>query len=385
MKREVSPWIVVVVVWLALGAITFAYWRGLVAPPPPLAMSRANPAGGGGAMEGEGPPAGLSLSTVSTTAGQTEPGHRDGPAAQAQFDGPSGVAVSAEGVIYVADSRNHCIRKITDGQVSTLAGRPMSGGVGGYADGPGNRARFSGPASVAVAWDGSLLVADTGNHRIRRISREGLVSTVAGAETPRDDLGRPTGGHRDGPGAQAQFCYPMGLAADETGTIYVADAGNHCLRRISPSGQVSTLPQAAGEQMEAPTELVLVGGQLWVSDTAKGVLWVGPREGPLHRWQARSGEKAPTSPAGLAARGSALYLADAGDHCLLRLQGDHLTVIAGAREAGGSGYADGPGLIARFSSPAAVAASRDGSLYVADFGNNCIRRVALGAPSEEEG
>jgi len=384
MKKEVSPWVVVVAILAVLGIVQFAYWRGLVAPARRLQVGSSARGGGGGEQEGPAYP-GESLASVITVAGDSEPGHLDGPGARARFDGPAGIAVAADGSIYVADSRNHTIRRIApDGSVSTVAGRPGAGGLGGFADGPADKARFSAPAGVAVAPDGALLVADTGNHRIRRISGDGFVSTYAGADTPHDDLGRPMGGHRDGPSAQALFRYPMGLVVDEEGSVYVADAGNHRVRRIAPTGDVSSLPPPTGDEMEAVTELALApGGRLWAADTARGALWVGPRNGPLRRWQPAKAEKPPRLPSGLAAVGESTYVLDSGAHCLLRLQGDRVVLIAGQREDESRGYADGPGLLASFSSPAGIAAGPGGALYVADFGNNAIRKVTLETSREE--
>jgi sugar lactone lactonase YvrE len=292
---------------------------------------------------------------------------------EALFNGPSGVAVDGAGSVYVADSRNHCIRKITRGGVTTFAG----GNTAGYADGPAPDARFASPAAVALAPDGSLLVADTGNHRIRRVTSDGEVSTYAGSETPKDDIGRFTGGERDGATGQAQFRYPVGLAADASGAVLVADAGNHSVRRIT-GGQVSTLRVSGGE-MSSPTELTLVGERLWVSDTGGG-LWTGPKEGPLTPWRLPAKQKGPKAPSGLAALGGAIYVADSGSHSIYRITEGNVSRVAGS--GGPPAYADGRGAAASFSFPAAIAAAPGGGLYVADFGNNCIREVKLDASGE---
>jgi hypothetical protein len=377
MKREVSPLLAVVAILVALTAVQVWYWRNLMTSPrvePPK-----TPRGGGGrGGGGEGGPAGLSEVLVETLAGGAEPGHRDGPSRSARFDGPTAVAVGADGSVYVADSRNHCIREISPGgAVSTAAGQA---GRAGYRDGRGTQALFSAPAGLAVAGDGSLLVADTGNHRIRKVTPGGLVSSLAGSATPRDELGREVGGYRDGPACEARFRYPMGLAVASSGAVYVADAGNHCVRRIA-AGQVTTLPVAGGA-MKAPAELALVGDQLWVADTAGSALWVGPEAGPLRPWQASDAGPRFAKPAGLAAvaagRGEPrLYAADSGSQCIFQVEADRLVLVAGQGNPSPAGWQDGAGDAAQFAVPAGMANGGDGTIYVADFGNNRVRRLVL--------
>jgi len=374
MKKEVSPAVVVVLVLVALTVAQLLYFRGLVGGP------AAGGGGGGGGGGGrppsrETPPAGVAEVAVATLAGAAEPGYRDGTASVARFNGPAAVALAADGSVYVADSRNHVIRKVSKaGRVSTFAGA-ADRGLGGFADGPAGRARFAAPAGLAVLPGGDLLVADTGNNRIRRVSKAGTVTTLAGADTRRDELGRPTGGYRDGAVAQAQFRYPAGLAVGGDGTVYVADAGNHCVRRIA-GGVVSTLA-AAGGKMETPTQLALIADRLWVVDSAKPGLWVGPPSGPL-RWQALAGTdgKPLERLAGIAAGERGTYLLDAGVHCLLRVDGGTTTLLAGQRGVPGS--ADGTGDIARFAQPVGLVPAA-GALYVADFGNNSVRKVTAAA------
>jgi DNA-binding beta-propeller fold protein YncE len=393
MKRDVSPILGVVLILLALTAVQVFYWRGLGTASHILVSGSHE----GSRGEGASAPTGLEEVTVTTVAGRPEAGHRYGRGDEARFDGPAAVAVGAYPDVYVADSRNHCVEMVEwGGQVCLAAGGTGKPGYSGDGQLP-SYACFSAPAGLAVSPDGSLLVADTGNHRIRRISNPGgpgatlrgspMVTTIAGSATPRDDLGRELGGYRDGPALQAQFCYPVGLAVDEGGAVYVADAGNHRVRRISPAGQVTTiptegLPGRGTADLKAPTALALTpDGQLWVADTAAGALWVGPRQGPLHQWQP-AGEARLAKPAGIAvlaqnAAQPGIYVSDAGNHCLWRIDGDQLTLIAGKQDPAGAGWGDGPGNEALFSCPAGLAAGPDGALYVADFGNNCLRRVSL--------
>src|SRR5678816_198593 len=179
---------------------------------------------------------------------------------------PFGVAVAADGTIYVADAgESNRIRKVSpDGNVSTLAG-----GSEGFADGAGTAASFNTPSALALAPDGNLYVADTGNNRIRKITPDGRVSTVAG---------NGTAGYVDGPAAQAQFNGPIGLAVSVSGDIYVADTYNDVIRMITTEGEVTTIAgggtpgYADGEQKAAlfdtPSGIVVVeDSSLIVADT----------------------------------------------------------------------------------------------------------------------
>ncbi len=158
-------------------------------------------------------------------------GHRDGPRGTARFgDQEKALAVDAQGGIYLADTINHMIRKVgPDGNVRAFAGAFESGS----ADGPDSQARFSRPAGIAVDRDGTVFVADAGNHDIRRIAPDGRVTTLAGC------AGEP--GSADGLGPDARFRRPMGLALAEDGTLFVADTGNGLIRRIARDGTVATI------------------------------------------------------------------------------------------------------------------------------------------------
>ncbi len=385
MKKEVSPIIALVGIVLVLGVVQLLYWRGLVVEE----RMQVGGGGGGGASGDTGPPApaGLAEATVTTLAGGLGSGHRDGESDEALFDGPVSVAPDGAGSVYVADSRNHTVRVVSAaGQVMTTAG---AAGEPGYVDGPAGDARFSGPAGVAVTPDGRVLVADTGNHRIRCVTADGVVSTYAGAETPRDDIGREFGGYRDGPAGQAQFCYPVGVAVDEAGIVYVADAGNHRVRRISPTGEVSTVPVGGEGELKAPTQVAVgASNRLWVADSAGGTIWAGPREGPLEQW--RSGEEGVpvAAPAGIAVLGEnaprpGVYLLDAGNHCLWQIHGEGVELVAGQQDPTAPGWEDGGGDRARFSSPVGLASGPEGELYVADFGNNCVREIRFAGGGKE--
>ena len=158
---------------------------------------------------------------VSTLAGSTE-GSADGTGTDAQFNYPTGVAVDSSGNVYVGDTFNHRIRKITPaGVVSTLAGSTED-----FADGAGNTAQFDYPYGVVVNSEGNVYVADAFNHRIRKITPAEMVSTLVGTME----------GYKDATGTTARFNYPSGVAVDSSGNVYVADHVNHRIRKITPQG-----------------------------------------------------------------------------------------------------------------------------------------------------
>lgn len=179
-------------------------------------------------------PAGV-VTTLAGAAGSS--GSVDATGAAAQFSSPAGVAVDGSGNVFVADSGNNTIRKITPaGVVTTLAGR--DGSNAGSLDGSGTNARFNNPGGVATDRSGNIYVADTNNHTLRKITPAGAVSTLAGFAGTR--------GSSDGLGAAARFSSPTGLAVDSAGNIYVADTGSATIRKVTPAGLVSTIVGLAG-------------------------------------------------------------------------------------------------------------------------------------------
>ena len=250
-----------------------------------------------------------------------------------QFDSPSGIAVDKSGNVLVADTANNRIRKIgRDGRVNTIAGN----GEPGFNDGPAESARFDGPVGVAVDQAGNIIVADTYNDRIRRISIDGNVSTIAGCGAP---------GMSDGPAADSLFDTPCGVAIDGQGDILVADTGNNAIRRISPDGAVTTI--AGGLRGQADGN--------------------GSEAGFDH-------------PVGIViTHDGFLFVTDEGSGCIRRISPDgEVATIAGSR----AGFENGSGGQARFNGPCGIAIDGKGTLYVADTQNYLIRRVSLVNPVE---
>jgi len=213
--------------------------------------------------------------TVTTLAGSTvSRGNVDGNGSSATFSSPTSLCQDTAGNYYVSDALSDTVRKITaNGTVSTLAG---SAGVAGNSDGVGAGARFNHPTGIAVDGSGNVYVADTTNNTVRKVSPAGAVSTIAGLPG--------VSGSQDGAGTGALFNNPSGLAADSYGNVYVADTGNSVIRKITPSGLVTTiagLPGIAGLMdgvgskawFNQPKGLVLKSnGILCVADTGNAAI-----------------------------------------------------------------------------------------------------------------
>ena len=205
--------------------------------------------------------------TVSTYAGMTQTGNyggatKDGQGAAAVFASPYAVATDSAGNVYVTDIIDNVIRRIdTAGNVTTLAGTPNTSGSSDAPSGPASAASFSLPQGIATDSSGNVYVADTGNSTIRKITQQGYVTTLAGTAG--------NTGHFDGTGPGASFSGPQGIATDAAGNLYVADTGNNAIRKITPTGTVTTIAVQAGSAgglpvtLNAPTAVVLYGTTLY--------------------------------------------------------------------------------------------------------------------------
>ena len=270
---------------------------------------------------------------VTTLAGQPLPsGHIDGAGPAARFQGVHPIVSDSAGNIYVADRASATIRKVTPaGVVTTIAGSP---GQIGLVDGTGAAARFNFPQGLALDSAGNIIVADSGNDAIRRVTPDGVVTTVSGLAGP---------GYVDGPAAMARFDEPVAVTVDPSGTIFVADQQSCLIRKIAPSGTVSTFAgrfRHLCESFDGPGDVAKVA--FVESIVAVGVDDVVFTEG-----------------------------FDSNPTRLRRARSDgSIATVAGSSA---SGSADGDGVAASFSYISGLVADRAGNVYVADSGNNAIR------------
>jgi serine/threonine protein kinase len=256
------------------------------------------------------------------------PGSADGPAPDARFKSPGGIAVDTSGNAYIADTGNNTIRKITrDGAVSTLAGLA---GKPGRKDGSGGAARFLAPLGVAVDHAGNIYVAEFASDIIRKITSDGVVNTLAGSAA-------------DGTGHNAHFRNPWSVAVDSTGNVYVADKSNFTIRQITPTGRVSTFAGFPGIP--------------------------GDADGPGSYARFRDPQSVAVDSAGN------VYVADTGNYAVRKINSFGLVAtLAGA--PGKFGVADGAGNKARFSNIQSIAVGDLGNIYVLD--GDTIRKITPG-------
>lgn len=333
--------------------------------------------------------------TITTFAGQTGAvgSWLDATGTAARFNGPAAIAIDTLGNFYVADSSNHVIRKITSaGVVTTLAG---AAGISGNIDGTGTAARFNAPSGVAVDSAGNVYVADTYNHTIRVIAPGGTVTTLAG-------LAGNVGGV-DGAGSTARFAYPTGVAVDNSSSVYVADSFNHSIRKIV-NGTVSTLAGTLGvrgnvngsgssARFAYPNDVAVdSSGNVYVADSYNEMIRVINPGGLVSTLAGSAGTIGNTDGTGTAAlfnqpsgivvdSAGNVYVADTGNNTIRKVtSAGVVTTLAGL--AGSSGVSDGTGSTARFNTPFGITVDTSGNLYIADTRNNSIRRSgSVSAPS----
>ena len=337
--------------------------------------------------------------TVTTLAGTGTAGLVNGVATAARFQGPEGIACDGSGNVYVADTTNNVIRLISAaGIVTTFAGN----GTAGFADGPAATAQFNSPVRVAVTSSGDVFVADYLNHRIRKITQAGVVSTL---------VGNGTQGSQDGIGSSVTISNPYGLTADSVGNLIVSD-GNHYIRMIDTT--TATVTKIAGtglrgfsngnttsSNFNAPYGLAVhSNGTVFVADTGNNcirkieagiVSTIVGRCGPANSLveSANFGEGTGTnatfylpydvnvSPSG------SMIVVDSYNHRLRKvtsnrvvttLTGGNLTI---SNSNNAAGFINGPGNQAKFNLPAAICQQSSGVYAVVDNSNHVIRNVTV--------
>jgi hypothetical protein len=316
-----------------------------------------------------------STATVSTLAGNVNAGLVNGTGTGASFYNPQGVCADGSGNIYVADTYNNVIRKISPlGVTTTFAGN----GTLGYLDGTSANAEFYAPAAIAIDASGNLYVADMGNNMIRKITSLGVVSTFAG---------RGTAGYSDGTGTNAVFKSPIALTVDASGNVFVADKGNNMIRQITPAGVTTTLAGTTiASQLDGTGTAAGFSAPSGVAVDSQGNVYVTD-SGNFAIRKIASGGVVTTiigskifstiipSPSGICidATGN-LFISDAGGRIMEITTGNILVSLAGSLTT--SGFANGVNTAAAFNSPQGITVF-GGNIYVADTYNNMIRKIVV--------
>ena len=355
---------------------------------------------------------------IATIAGTGAAGYNgDGGAAiQSQLDGPMGLALDAAGNLYVADTLNHRIRKISkDGTISTVAGNGNSGysGDGGSA----TQTSLNQPEGIAVDASGNIYIADTVNDRVREVTADGNIATVAGTGLSAvygsiwDETGVSTSTGDNGPATSAAVVLPTDVAVDASGTLYIADYGNARIRFVTKltintlAGRSDGIPATDGQaaistQLTGPTGLAVdASGNVYFAEssiatgsglgngdyrvwkvTSAGILNVVAGNG-LQNYSGDGGEAALAQlngPASVAidANGT-LYVADSLNHRIRRVSANGLIDTVAGNGAHGYSGDGGPAVKAQLNGPLGVAVDGAGNLYIADTNNNRVRKVSV--------
>jgi sugar lactone lactonase YvrE len=324
----------------------------------------------------------------------------DGESAlKAQLYTPVGIAADTKGNLYIADYQNHRVRKVgSDGVITTAAGKGVPGFSGD--NGPATKAQLDGPANVAVDGQGNLYIADTGNRRVRRVGPDGIITTVLGGGTDFADEGIV--------GTKVELDVFSDIAVDANGSLYVADTTYHRIRKLKSDGTVATVAgtgvkgfsgdgtPATQAKLYYPSSLEVDGkDNLYIFDTynlrirkvdSSGTITTIAGKGDFPEGDEPNGDGGPAtqaylySPYGMVADGAGnLYLTDYS--AIRKITPDGIiTTVAGASNPGedlfGSFSGDGgPAIQARFNSPAGLTLDAEGNLLISDNGNRRIRKI----------
>ncbi|MGW5658442.1 NHL repeat-containing protein [Streptomyces humi] len=336
--------------------------------------------------------------TIITAAGNGEAGYvvDGGPAVGTKLYNPYGVAVDGAGNLYIADVSNHRVRKVTPGGIiTTVAGNGQAGFVSD--GGPAVATKLNGPYGVAVDGAGNLYIADSSNHRVRKVSPDGIITTVAG----NGQAGFVSDG---GPAVATKLNFPIGVAVDRSGSLYIADQSNHRVRKVSPDGIITTVAgngqagfvsdggPAVATKLHYPWGVAVdEAGNLYIGDrynhrvrkvTPGGIITTVAGNG-IAGYVADGGPAVATTlhyPASVAVDGSGnLYISDGHNHRVRKVTPNGvITTVAGN---GIAGYiADGgPAVGQQLYYPYGVAVAPSGDLYIADGSNHRVRKVFAAA------
>jgi trimeric autotransporter adhesin len=327
--------------------------------------------------------------TGNGTAGYSGDG---GPPTSAQLSLPFGVAVDASGNVYIADTGNNVIRKVSNGVITTFAGTYGMSGIGYAGDnGPATSATFNDLAGVAVDLSGNVYIADSKNNAIRKVSK-GVITTIAGT-------GKEGYSGDRGPATSAELNRPLCVAVDPSGNVYIADSWNNLIRKVS-NGVIATLAgggsvnfgdngQATGAQLNQPFGVAVdASGDLYIADTynnairkvSHGVITTFAGNG-LYGY---SGDNGPATSAALEqpygvavdAAGN-VYIADTNNSVVRKVSGGTISTFAGNGVYGYSGD-NGPAASARLCAPTGIAVDKAGNVYIADTNCSVVRKVSNG-------
>ncbi|MEV4432572.1 NHL repeat-containing protein [Streptomyces sp. NPDC049585] len=344
---------------------------------------------------GTGPqPIGLPDGVIATVAGTGAAGYVSdgGPAPLTRLNLPLGLAVDKQGNLYLADRHNHRIRKVTpDGTITTVAGNGQAGYVSD--GGPAVATRISDPVDVAVDDAGNVFIADTGNHRIRKVTPAGIITTVAG----NGEAGYVSDG---GPAIATRLHHPHGIAVDHEGSVYFSEWSNHRVRKVSPAGIITTVAgngEAGYVSDGGPAIATRLHYPSGVAVDAEGILYIADCLNHRVRKVSRNGiitTVAGNGTAGYVSDGGPavattlfhphgveldaagnLYIADSANHRVRRVSANGIiTTVAGT---GIAGYVDdgGPAASTRLYSPCGVTLDSAGNLYIGDYSNHRVRGV----------
>ena len=299
-----------------------------------------------------------------TLVGGKEPLWLNGNLSEAKFHQPSSIVQLSDGSFLIADTLNHTIRvmNLEQEQVDSYAGiivefDDFNEAVGAYYDGDTETSAFHAPSGLAVDHENNVYVADAENHVIRKISSDGTVTTVAGSAVL---------GHSDGKGTEAQFYYPNDVVVDSKGNIYVADTLNHAIRKIAKDGRVTTLNALSDRVVEHPQ-----GNPEFTGDFADGKLSTAKFNEPTNI---------------IVDSKDNLYVADRGNQRIryIDFATNEVRTVAGSGELKDNqfyvaeGFKDGKAHLAQFNSPEGMALVNDDILIVADRKNHVIRAIEKG-------